>query len=134
MHIKKIYKNEAKSRSLNLGKYPEAPAENCSQAEWDEYLKKVLAVKDGGTGKWKVGTGKWKVDEEPVTYKNYVHALAAIRSGYADEPNDLLGIQEYITEVINDFKEAGVKDAFQKTISYSEYVDSVTDPSGNTWN
>ena len=127
MHIKKIYKNEAKSRSLNLGKYPEAPAENCSQAEWDEYLKKVLAVKDGGTG-------KWKVDGEPVTYKNYVHALAAIRTGYADEPNDLLGIQEYITEVINDFKEAGVKDAFQKTISYSEFVDSVTDPSGNTWN
>lgn len=127
MHIKKIYKNEAKSHGADLGKYPEAPAENCSQAEWDEYVKKVLAVEDGGTG-------KWTVDDEPVTYKNYAHALAAIRSGYADEPNDLLGIQEYLTEVINAFKENGVKDAFQKTIDYSEFVDSVTDPNGNTWN
>lgn len=126
MNLKEAYskKNE---RSFNLGEYPSAPAEDCSQAEWDEYIKKVLAVKDGGTG-------EWEVDDESVTYKNYVHALAAIRSGYPTEPDDLLGIQEYIKDAINDFKANGVTDAFQETIDYSEFVDSASDPSGNTWN
>lgn len=130
MYIKKIYKNEANtSLKATLGNYPDAPANNASKEEWDRYIKQVLAVKDGGTGTWKVLDSD--MNEYSQGYKNYAHALAAIRTGFPDAtPKDA---SEYFVEAIADLMKSGVSETFHDTIAHSDMVDAAVAPSGESW-
>ena len=130
MHIKKIYRNEANaSLKATPGTYPSAPVANASKDEWDRYVAQVLAVKDGGTGTWKVLDSD--MEEYVQGYNNYAHALATIRTGVPDAT--IRDSSEYFVEAIADIMKHGASEAFRHTIAHSDMVEAAVAPDGESW-
>lgn len=130
MHIKKIYRNEANtSLKAASGNYPEAPVANASKEEWDRYINQVLAVKDGGTGAWKVLDSD--MEEYLQEYNNYAHALATIRTGVPDATTR--DSAEYFVEAVADLTKHGPSEAFRRTIAHSDMVEAAVAPDGESW-
>lgn len=105
-----------------IGNYPD-PKE--AENDWDSFETAVMAVKDGGTGRWTIDADEG--DDLHPRFNNYAHALAALQytgsaTGYEGD------CEQYLDSAVEALNNGGLK-AFRGCDR--EFIYSVVDPKGN---
>lgn len=113
-------------RKTGIGNYPDPEA---AEVNWQAFEAAVMSVKDGGTGKWTVDEviDEDEVEEVHPRFKNYAHALAALR--YTGAATGFEGdCEQYLDSAVKALDVEGLK-AFKRCDR--EFVYSIKDPMGN---
>jgi hypothetical protein len=122
----RVNRRRTSAAPSGIGNYPDPMS---ADDDWDSFEAAVMSVKDGGTGKWTVDEviDGDELDEVHPRFRNYAHALAALRhsgtaSGFEGD------CEQYLDSAVKNLNNAGLE-AFRRCDR--EFIYSIKDPNGN---